>query len=39
MTTGAVAAYLRYYSGSLVPSIVLHVVHNGAIFLMAYLLS
>ena len=39
MTTGAVAAYLRYYSGSLVPSIVLHVVHNGAIFLMAYLLA
>lgn len=32
MTTGAVAAYLRYWTGSLVPSIVLHVVHNGLIF-------
>jgi membrane protease YdiL (CAAX protease family) len=31
-TTGGVAAYLRYYSGSLIPSIVLHMVHNGLIF-------
>ena len=29
--TGAAAAALRYYTGSLVPSIVLHMVHNGLI--------
>ncbi len=39
MTTGAVAAYLRYLTGSLVPSIVLHVVHNGLIFLMSTVLT
>ncbi len=30
-TTGAAAAALRYYTGSLVPSITLHVVHNALI--------
>ncbi len=30
-TTGAAAAALRYYTGSLVPSIVLHMVHNALI--------
>jgi membrane protease YdiL (CAAX protease family) len=38
-TTGAVAAYLRYHSGSLIPSIALHTVHNGFIFLSGFLMS
>lgn len=37
-TTGAAAAALRYYTGSLVPSIVLHMVHNGAIMLTTFLI-
>jgi membrane protease YdiL (CAAX protease family) len=39
MTTGAAAAYLRYQTGSLVPSMTLHALHNGAIFLFAYLVG
>ena len=38
-TTGGVAAYLRYYSGSLIPSIVLHMVHNGLIFAFSTLVT
>ena len=37
-TTGAAAAALRYYTGSLVPAIVLHMVHNGAIMLTTFLI-
>lgn len=39
MTVGGVAAYLRYYTGSLVPSIVLHAVHNGVLMTIALMLS
>ena len=39
MTPGAASAYLRYYTGSLVPCFVLHMVHNGVIFMAAYLIG
>jgi membrane protease YdiL (CAAX protease family) len=37
-TTGAAAAALRHYTGSLVPSIVLHMVHNGVIVAVSLLM-
>ncbi|MCH8980209.1 MAG: CPBP family intramembrane metalloprotease [Armatimonadetes bacterium] len=39
MAVGGVAAYLRYYTGSLIPSYTLHIVHNGAIVTVAMLLA
>jgi membrane protease YdiL (CAAX protease family) len=38
-TTGFAAAALRWHTGSLVPSIVLHMCHNGAILTVAYLIG
>jgi membrane protease YdiL (CAAX protease family) len=38
-TTGAAAAALRYYTGSLVPSIVLHMIHNALILVIASLIG
>lgn len=36
---GSASAYLRYYSGSLVPSFTLHVTHNGVIIFMSLMLG
>lgn len=38
MAVGASSAYLRYWTGSLVPSVVLHMAHNGVIMLFALVL-
>ena len=37
--TGATAAALRYYTGSIIPSIVLHMAHNGYIVVFSYVMG
>lgn len=39
MAVGAAAAYLRYYTGSIVPSVVLHATHNGLLVLISLVLT